>query len=91
MKTDYSTEIYDKYYNIKNRIVVITLKDNSVLEGMLVGFIHGDSDEPFIIKWHFIKKEELETFNQGLDVSIVGDHDTGRMINQKDIKSVRFK
>lgn len=91
MTTDYSKEIYDKYYNIKNRILVITLNDNTILEGALVSFIHGDSDDPFIIKWHFIDKEELEAFHQGLDVSIEGNQDKGKIIRQKDIKNVRFK
>jgi hypothetical protein len=91
MTTDYSKEIYDKYYNINNRILVITLKDNTVLEGILIGFIHGDSDDPFIIKWHFVDKNELETFQQGLDLSIDGNPEKGKMIEQNDIKNVSFK
>jgi hypothetical protein len=91
METDYSREIYSKYYNVKNRTVVITLKDNTVFEGRLVSFIHGDADEPFIIKWHFVDKNEIESFQQGLDISIGGNRDSGQIIKQKDIKNVRFK
>ena len=91
MTTDYSKEIYHKYYNIKDRILIITLKDNTILEGVLVGFIHGDPDDSFIIKWHFVDKKDLKAFHEGLDVSIEGNQDKGRIIEQKDIKNVHFK
>ena len=93
MVTDYSRKIYDKFFNSKDKILVITLKDNTVLEGILVGYYHGDTQggDPFVIKWHFIDKKDMETYHKGLDVSLESNQDVGRIIKQKDIKNVRFK
>jgi hypothetical protein len=38
MDADYSKEIYNNYYNIKDKVVMITLRDDTVLEGKLIGF-----------------------------------------------------
>lgn len=82
---DYSRIIYDTYYSA-NKPVKITLKNGRVLEGKLVGFFHGDrnSDDPFVIRWHFIGlgEEELEPLGEG---------EPGAFLNQEDIKSVEFK
>lgn len=91
MGTDYSREIFDMYFS-SHKILVITLKNNEVLEGMFVSFIHGDPDsDPFIIKWHFVDTSEIDEYHKGLDVSIDGSQDIGRVIKQKDIKSVQLK
>ena len=89
-KKDFSQDILEKYYN-QNRIVEITLKDNTILEGILSSFIHGDENEgePFIIKWHFIDKDEID--KQDPLISVEGYEETGKIINQKDIKSIKFK
>ena len=93
MEKDFSKEIYDKYYNSKDKILIITLKDNTFLEGILVSFMHGDPEdgEPFINKWHFVDKDEMDEYNKGLDVALENNQDKGRIIAQKDIKDVRFK
>lgn len=93
MDSDYSKEIYDKYYNIKDKVVKITLKDNSVLEGKLVGFFHGDKDsgELFIKKWHFVDENKIEAYQEGLSISMEGIKDVDRIIDQNEIKNVRFK
>jgi hypothetical protein len=93
MKTDFSKEIYETYYNIPGRIILITLANNNVLEGRFVGFFHGDEDagEPFIRKWHFISVAEIEKHSAGLDISLEMNQDFGRVIDQKDIKKVCFK
>ena len=89
-KKDHSKEIFEKYYNL-NRLVEITLKDDSVIVGILSSFIHGDESmgEPFIIKWHFIDKDEINKPDPLL--SLEGYEETGRIINQEDIKSIKFK
>lgn len=89
---DFSKEIYNKYYN-KSKLLEITLKDNTVLEGKLVSFFHGDpsSNEPFIIRWHFVAKGEIEMYQKGLDTAIDSGQETGKIIEQKNIKHVRFK
>jgi hypothetical protein len=92
METDFSKEIYDNYYNVKERIVEITLKDNRVLVGKLVSFYHGNLDtDPFISQWHFVDKDDLEMYENGLIVSVEGDQNIGMIIGQKDIKEIRFK
>ena len=93
MARDFSKEIYDKYYNVKDRIVEITLKDNTILEGILVSFFHGGNETggPFIVRWHFIDKKDMEAYHKGFDVPLDGNQDLGRIIAQKDIRNVRFK
>lgn len=89
-KKDHSKDIFEKYYNL-NRIVEITLKDDSVITGILSSFIRGDESmgEPFIIKWHFIDKNEIG--KQDPLISLEGYEETGRIINQEDIKDIKFK
>lgn len=93
MEKDPSREIYDNYYNIKDRTVVITLRDNTMLEGKLVSFFHGDkdADEPFVVQWHFVDKNEIDEYQKGLKLSIDGNQDVGIIIKQEDIKEIRFK
>ena len=92
MKTkDFSKEIYETYYNAKGRILEITLKDNTVLEGVFISFFHGDADlgEPYIIRWHFIDKKEIQ--NDHIPFPMDEDITIGKIINQEDIKSIKFK
>lgn len=93
METDFSREIYDNYYNVKDKIVEIILKDNRVLEGKLVSFFHGDkdTDEPFVTRWYFVDKSNIDEYQKGLLVSIEGNQDLGMVIDQNDIMEVRFK
>jgi hypothetical protein len=93
METDFSKEIYDNYYNVKDRIVEIIMKDNRILEGKLVSFFHGnkESNEPFITKWHFVDKNDIQEYQKGLVVSIEGNQEIGTIIDQKNIREVRFK
>jgi len=93
MKTqDYSREIFEKYYSSdRKKILIITLKDDTILEGTFIGFFHGDenSNEPYITKWHFLDKNDIN--NQSHLISIDGSEDYGQIIKQEDIKSVTFK
>ena len=90
-KKDYSREIFEKYYNSKNKLLKITLRDNSVLEGIFTSFFHGDenSGDPYIIKWHFLDEKEIS--KQDIQNSIDSSEEFGRIIKQKDIKHVEFK
>lgn len=90
-KGDYSKEIFENYYRPnEKRILEITLKDDTVLEGIFISFFHGeeDSDEPFIIKWHFLDKNDID--NHSL-ISLDGSEDYGKILKQEDIKSIKFK
>ncbi len=91
IKKDYSKEIFKKYFNSKDQILEITLKDNTVLEGIFFSYFYGNENigEPFIIKWHFMDKNEIPKHNSL--ISIDWGESFGRIINQKDIKRVRLK
>ena len=85
IEQDYSREIYDTYYSA-NKPLRITLKNGKVLEGNLAGVFHGDPDsnEPFVIRWHFlgIGEEEMEPLS---------NDEPGVFLDQKDIARVEFK
>lgn len=88
MKTeDYSKEIYRKYFDSKGKkLVQITLQNDSTIEGFLVGFFDAkDETEPFITKWHFVEKDEIEKYKL-----MDEEEEIGRFINQSDIKEVEF-
>ncbi len=88
---DFSREIFEKYYNSNGRILKISLRDQTELEGLLVGFYHGDEDEdePFIYKWDFIDKNNITDLEKILPLSF-DDQKAERIIFQKDIESVTF-
>lgn len=88
---DFSKEIYETYYDAKDKILEITLKDNTVLEGIFISFFHGDPDlgEPFVIRWHFIDKNEIP--NNHSPIPTDEDATFGKIIKQEDIKSISFK
>ena len=69
-KEDTSIEYFEKYYNSNDKLLKITLNDNSILEGIFVGVYHGDRQlgEPFVIKWHFIPKEDIQKHSKGISI-----------------------
>lgn len=89
MKNDYSKEIFEKYFSVKNKTLVITLNDGTVLEGFLVSFSHGDegSDDPFIVRWHFVDQRDMSKYEKMFSI---GGEETGRSLEQRDIKNVHF-
>ena len=91
MKEDYSKEIYDKYCNSEDRILQVFLKDGSALEGIFVGYFHGDTEagEPYILKWHFVPESEVRKYH--IAISAETKQEFGIIINQEDIKEVRFR
>lgn len=88
-KEDFSQDIYAKYYNSRGEPFEITLNDGATLEGIFIGFFHGEKDrgEPYIFMWRFISKEEIDDYNHSPEKY----QSMGRVIYQKDIKAVRFK
>lgn len=87
MNTDFSKLLYDKYFSLKNRNIVILLKNGRLIKGVIFGFYRGDedSDEPYIIKWHIIKN------NTGRTPCIDPfGFIPGELINQSDIAEVYF-
>ncbi|MBC7865660.1 MAG: hypothetical protein IAF38_21980 [Bacteroidia bacterium] len=84
---DYSKEIHQRFFDPKGRKPVqLTLKNDRMVEGYLVGFEKGNNaSEPFVVKWHFIAPDELEKFKE--EGTAEG---LGRFINQSDISHVEF-
>lgn len=87
MKTDDSKQLYDKYYNLKDRRIEIVLKNGRYLRGVICGFFKGDaeSDEPYIIKWHIVAETEHKRFGHNFMGCI-----TGEIIRQRDILEIVF-
>jgi hypothetical protein len=90
-ENDYSKEIYDKYCNSEDRILQVFLKDGFMLEGIFVGYFHGDIDagEHYIHKWHFVPESEIEKYH--LVATAEMKNKFGRMIRQEEIARVQFK
>ena len=88
---DYSREIVEKYYNPQGCLLEIILKNETVLEGIFIGFFHGDkgTNDPYIIKWHFLPKAFINA--QAALILPDGSEDYGEIVKQEDIKSVIFK
>ncbi len=89
---DYSKEIYDKYYSSNGKTLKIVLKDDSVLNGIFVGFSNGDIElgEPHIISWHFVPETEIKKYRTEI-LAVETMQEYGRIIKQEDIKSITFK
>ncbi|NTW31536.1 MAG: hypothetical protein HGB12_02745 [Bacteroidetes bacterium] len=87
IKSDLSLDLYNKYFNLKNKKVEIILKDKSVLTGVFIGFFKGDEDahEPYIIKWHLV--DENDIMSMGIDIF---GYMTGKIVKQTDIVEIRF-
>ena len=86
---DTSKEIFDTYYD-SGRILKITLMDNNVLEGLLVGFYHGEKGkEPYITRWRFIHENQAKAYKKAIAAN--QNDNEAEIINQEDILSVAFK
>ena len=85
-ETDFSHEIFDKYFE-SGRVLKITMKNKSVLEGVLVGFFHGDGGEPYIVQWDFVKEADFD----GSIVTLQIPESKKRIIKQDDILKIDFK
>ena len=86
---DQSKEIFDKYYD-SGKILKITLTDHNVLEGLLVGFYHGDKESgPYITKWRFVHESYAKAYKKAIAAN--QDDNEAEIINQSDILSVEFK
>jgi hypothetical protein len=89
MDNDYSKEIFDKYYD-SGKILKITLMDSNILEGLLVGFYHGEKEkEPYITRWRFIHENQATAYKKA--VAANENNNEAEIINQEDIRNVEFK
>lgn len=87
METDFSKILYEKYFNHRNRLIEVTLKEGRKIKGVFISFFHGDldSNEPYIIKWHIVD----EPYKMTLGIDAFGFR-IGELINQKDIMCIKF-
>jgi small nuclear ribonucleoprotein (snRNP)-like protein len=87
MHKDLSNQIYNDFFLNNNREVIIKLKDNSILKGVLIGYYKDEeeSEELYILKWHIVDKKDA--MNLGLDSfgAVIGN-----IINQKDIVEIKL-
>ncbi len=81
MKTDSSFILYNKYFNLKNRIIVIEFKNHLLLTGKFIGFFRGN--KTYISRWHFVNPDVcLGIDNFGFLV--------GEIIYHKNIFKIKF-
>ncbi len=87
--TDFSREIFEKYFGKFHGLLVITLHDKTEWAGKLTGFFRGEKElaEPYIMMWRFVHEDELT------EISFLPypNQDVGFLIRQQDILEVRLK
>lgn len=87
--TDFSREIYEKYFGKSRDPVIITLHNKTELIGKLTGFFHGEREfnEPYIIMWRFVNKDEIKE----IEFLPYPNQEVGFIIRQQDIVGIHFK
>jgi hypothetical protein len=81
VKTDLSLVLYEKYFQLKNQLIEIEMKNHLLLTGKFVGFFRGNTT--YISKWHLVDADVffgLDTFGFLL----------GRIVRHKDIDKIKF-
>jgi len=86
MEKDFSKEIFDTWFG-SSKVVRITLKNQEKLDGVLVGFYHGDVGESYIEKWDFVPEDKYS--KKDMDFEVPESDKT--VIYQKDIEHIEFK
>jgi hypothetical protein len=87
MEPDESGLLFDKLLNLEDDEVEVTLENNVHLKGIIIGFFFGMQhwNEPFVLKWHLVKKQDEYTFGKGsLGASI------GAIFYHTEVRSIRF-
>lgn len=87
METDFSRLLYDKYFSLTNRNILLRLKNGNVLSCMIIGYYKsGDErDKPYIKQWHITGVKDKSTLGiNPLDLL------NGQIIENKDIAEVDF-
>ena len=87
MEKDFSRLLYDKYFGLTNRNIVLKLKNGNVLSCIIIGFYKSEDerDKPYIKKWHISGATDKSTLGiNPLDLL------NGQIIENKDIAEVDF-
>ncbi len=81
---DLSIELYQKYFSLTNNEIEITLKDDSILKGKIIGYYKSADDKnPYIFKWHIANTTSF------LGIDTFGFLE-GEIILHKNIKTIYF-
>lgn len=83
---DLSFELYKKYFSLTDNEIEITLKDNSILKGKIVGYYkneEGGNKNLYISRWH------IANTNSFLGIDAFGFLQ-GEIILHKNISSIYF-
>ncbi len=84
---DSSNFLIDKYLKCQSKVLIITLKDKSIVKGIIAGYFReDDSPDSSIIKWHIIPESDLNLNAMELIGAI-----SGKIIRHKDIFSIKFE
>jgi len=91
MVKDNSEFIFKTYYWPDGKLLKVYLSNGIELEGRFIGYFHGDaeSNEPFIIKWHFLQSDNPGIFQAGSESGQLNNREL--VIMNKDIIKVEFK
>ncbi|MEP7196432.1 MAG: hypothetical protein ABI851_07910 [Saprospiraceae bacterium] len=87
MESDFSKQLYEKYFSCDNRLIEVTLKNRRKITGAFISFFLGKkhSNEPYINNWHIVN----EKYKMSLGIDSFG-YLIGEIINQNDIESINF-
>ena len=81
MEPDSSLALFQKYFNLKNRLIEIELKNHEVLKGKFIGYFRGNKD--YLTKWHFTTVDtKFGTDQFGFLI--------GQLIEHKDLYKILF-
>lgn len=85
MKNNLPNVFFDKYFQLSDRKITVTLKNGESYTGYIIGFFYEDdiTDEPAIYKWHIV--EEKEDIPIGEDIF---GFLKGKIIHQKDVSEI---
>lgn len=87
MKIDWSKLLYDKYFNLTDRFITVTLKNGVIISGFFIAFRCGNrlSSDSFITQWQLVSEADKNTL--GIDPA---GFFLGQFVQQKDILEINF-
>lgn len=87
MKNDLSKQLYEKYFNLINPKITLTLKNGCQITGQFIAFCYGDKfgNDTYVWRWQILTQSDKNTL--GLDPFgfLVGIY-----VLQKDISIILF-
>jgi hypothetical protein len=85
MKNTNPHALYEKYSQLKDTRVKVTLKNGDIVQGYIIGYFYDDLDDDVIDQWQIGSEHELEDL--GEDQS---GYNFGKLVRQEDISEVFF-